>query len=118
MKTDFYTEPRKFKFDIYGETVYQKDYSKIYLEPFEMVTFVTPEGKEHDVVGAVWGYWATQSINSRLRNNGFKTALVKSSLSRYYIAVVDTDKMPEFFAYLERYGEHVAIWLDETEWVK
>ncbi len=89
------------------------DCGRLYLERDEQVTFVTPAGKEHDFVAKSWGFYATPSINGRLADQGFKTALVKNSFGKYYIMVVDLDKMAEFNAYLEIERHEIAEWLDE-----
>lgn len=89
------------------------DCGRVYLEPDEQVTFVTPAGKEHDFVAKSWGFYATPSINGRLADQGFKTALVKNSFGKYYIMVVDPDKMADFNAYLKIERHEIAEWLDE-----
>ncbi len=89
------------------------DCGRVYLEQDEQVTFVTPSGKEHDFVAKSWGFYATPSINGRLADQGFKTALVKNSFGKYYIMVVDPDKMADFNAYLEFERHEVVEWLDE-----
>ena len=89
------------------------DCGRVYLEQDEQVTFVTPSGKEHDFVAKSWGFYATPSINGRLVDQGFKTALVKNSFGKYYIMVVDPDKMTDFNAYLETERHEIAEWLDE-----
>ena len=89
------------------------DCGRVSLEPDEQVTFVTQAGKEHDFVAKNWGFYATPSINGRLADQGFKTALVKSSFGKYYIMVVDPDKMADFNAYLKIERHEIAEWLDE-----
>ena len=89
------------------------DCGRVYLEPDEQVTFVTPSGKEHDFVAKSWGFYATPSINGRLADQGFTTALVKNSFGKYYIMVVDPDQMADFNAYLEIERHEIAEWLDE-----
>jgi len=104
--------PRKF---LVGEDqkVEISDCGKMYLEPDEQVTFVTVSGKEHDFAAKSWGFYATPSMNSRLVSEGFKTALVKNQLGRYYIMVVDKDHLPGFEAYLDTTKNEVVEWLDE-----
>ena len=89
------------------------DCGRVYLDADEQVTFVTPVGKEHDFVAKSWGFYATPSINGRLADQGFKTALVKNSFGKYYIMVVDPDGMTDFDAYLEIERHEVVEWLDE-----
>ncbi len=107
------TDPvRAFRVGLEGQ-ISISDCGRVYLESDEQVTFVTPAGKEHDFVAKSWGFYATPSINGRLADQGFKTALVKNSLGKYYIMVVDPDKMVDFNAYLENERHKLAEWLDE-----
>lgn len=96
-----------------GGKIRISDCGKIYLEPDEQVTFVTVTGKEHDFAAKSWGFYATPSVNSRLVNQGFKTALVKNQSGRYYIMVVDADRLSDFEAYLSAEKNKVVEWLDE-----
>ena len=89
------------------------DCGKVYLKANEQVTFVTSEGREHDFCAKSWGFYSTPSVNGRLKDQGFKTALVKNSLGRFYIMVVDRDKMGDFEAYLKSDKNAVVQWLDE-----
>tara|TARA_Y100000588_G_scaffold392671_1_gene505457 strand:+ start:2980 stop:3336 length:357 start_codon:yes stop_codon:yes gene_type:complete len=112
MKTDFSTEPRKFWSD-QAKTIEISDYGKIKLEPNEMISFQTCDGKEYDVARKSWGFYATPSVNSRLKNEGFKTALVNNSKGQLYIMLVEKGKMDDFHAYLEKEANEVVEWLDE-----
>ena len=89
------------------------DCGRIRLEPDEQVTFVTRNGKEHDFVAKSWGFYATPSINGRLIDQGFKTALVKNSVGRYYVMVVEADRVADFNAYIREERHEVIEWLDE-----
>ena len=104
--------PRVFKVGEGGK-IRISDCGKIYLEPDEQVTFVTGTGKEHDFTAKSWGFYDTPSVNNRLVNEGFKTALVKNSQGRFYIMVVDTDLIADFKAYLSAEKNEVVEWLDE-----
>src|SRR3990167_10873727 len=77
-----------------------KDCGNIQLNPDEQVTFSSPQGKQYDVTAKSWGYYATPSVNGRLRDQGFKTALVKNTLDRHFIMIVDKEKIDDFIAYL------------------
>jgi hypothetical protein len=103
--------PRKF---IQGakQDIEILDVGKVEMNDNENVSILC-NGKEHEVTKKDWGFYATQSVNSRLKNAGFKTALVRNELDRYYIMMVDTDKMDEFHKYLEDEKNYVEEWLDE-----
>jgi hypothetical protein len=112
MKTDPITPPRKFSVGRDNQ-IEIRHCANVGLEPDEQVTFVTDSDKEYDVVRKLWGFYATPSVNSRLKNQGFKTALVKNSKSQWYIMVVEETKIDVFHAYLEKESNEVVEWLDE-----
>jgi len=43
-----------------------------------------------------WGFYATPSINGRLQQFGFKTALVENPQGRIYVMVVEEEKIELF----------------------
>ena len=104
--------PRKYRCGPQNQ-VEISDCGEVYPEPNEQLTFFTKSGKEYDVAAKDWGFYATPSINSRLIKEGFRTAIVKNSQDRYYIMIVERDKMEEFQAYLDKYKQEVMEWLDE-----
>jgi hypothetical protein len=89
------------------------DCGKIYLDDNEMITFVTKSGKNYDVVAKDWGFYATPSINSRLSNEGFKTALVRNIQGRYYIMLVEREGLAAFEKYIKSDNSELIEWLDE-----
>ena len=56
-----------------------RDCAAIDLDPLEQVTLVTPSGGEYDVARMPWGFYATPSLNSRLRSFGLRAALARLS---------------------------------------
>jgi len=104
--------PRVFRVGEGGKIAIS-DCGRIHLDPDEQVTFVTESGKEHDFAAKSWGFYATPSVNSRLVNQGFKTTLVKTPGGRYFIMVVDKDRLSDFEAYLKAEKDEVVEWLDE-----
>ena len=67
----------------------------------EQVTFKSQSGTKYDFAKKNWGYYATQSINHRFKNEGFKTALVINKDKRIYIMVVEIEYLDKFFEYCE-----------------
>lgn len=112
MKTIFKDNPREFKVGTDGHITI-KDVGQIYLEPDEQVTFMTPEGAEYDLVRKDWGYYATPSVNDRLKRFGFKTALVRNSKGQIYIMMVEKDRLESFESYLKAEANFLLQWLDE-----
>ena len=112
MKFEVKEPPRKYSCGIDG-AVEISDCASVRLESDEQVTFFTPDGKEHDFTAKSWGFYATPSVNGRLKDQGLKTALVKNSQDRFYVMVVDADKLEEFNQYLSKEKNEVVEWLDE-----
>ena len=64
---------RTFKVGI--KKIILKEVAKIKLKENEMITFVSGKS-EYDVVKKEWGYYATPSINGRLKMFNYSTALI------------------------------------------
>lgn len=113
MKLEVKETPRSFT--VKGHEV--KDFGKIILDSDDMISFKTKSGKEYDFVAKDWGFYASPSINSRLKKEGFKTALVVNESNQLYVMVVDNDKIDEFKKYLKvNQNNRLISWLDE--WFK
>ncbi|MEW5919759.1 MAG: hypothetical protein AB1796_02165 [Bacillota bacterium] len=69
--------------------------------------------KEHDFAAKAWGFYATPSVNGRLKDQGFKTALVRNNAGRVYVMVVELERMADFERYLQAEKNTVIEWLDE-----
>ena len=106
--------PRVFPVGLTGE-IKISDCGKMRLEADELITFDTESGAEYDVVRKDWGFYATPSMNGRLKNYGFKSALVKNKFGFIYVMLVEEGKTDEFQAYLEVEEQKVVQWLDELE---
>jgi hypothetical protein len=113
MKLEIKEEPRIFN----GAGNVISDYGKIMLEAGEMVSFVTKTGKECDFTAMPWGFYVGPSLNSRLKNQGFKTALVLNEKKQIFVLAVEEDRIDEFKSYLKtNQNMNILTWLDE--WVK
>jgi len=105
---------RSFKVGKYQD-ISLNDMGEIYLAPNEQVTFMTADQKEYDVCRKEWGYYATPSMNDRLRRFGFKTALVRNAKGQVYIMIVEENKMDLFNKYIAQEDNYVMKWLDKEE---
>ena len=113
MKVKFKEKPRIF--EVKGVTI--RDYGKIYLNDDEMVSFVTKSGRECDVTAKEWGFYLGPSLNSRLKREGFKVALVLNELGQLYVNAVEVDKVKLFKRYLKtNQRNRIICWL--VEWIK
>ena len=117
MNLNLKKKPRIFSVGLNNEILI-KDLGSIKLEANEQLTFISETGSKYDFAKKSWGYYATQSINSRLLNEGFKTALVLNKLNRIFIMVVEKKFMKKFIEYCESEDQKVLIWLEEFEEVK
>lgn len=104
--------PRSFKVGK-DQKITLHDVGEIYLEDNELVTFMNDKKMEYDVGRKEWGYYATPSVNDRLKNFGFKTALVRNAKGQIYIMIVENDKIDIFNQYLAEESNYVLQWLDE-----
>ena len=76
MKFNPTTPPRKFSVGHKGD-IELVECGRINLAPDELVTFIDETGGEYDIARKDWGYYATPSINFRLRKNGFKNSSIR-----------------------------------------
>ena len=97
------------KFDI-------SDCGTIRLEPDEQVTFATESGRELDVTRKSWGFYATPSLNGRLEQFGLRGVLIQNTKTlRYFIFLVEKDRMEDYQKYMDKEGLAVIAWLDTSE---
>tara|TARA_B100001093_G_scaffold519121_2_gene606575 strand:+ start:994 stop:1320 length:327 start_codon:yes stop_codon:yes gene_type:complete len=108
MRTKILKKPRLFK----ANNIQLKDYGKIKLNPNEMISFVTKSGKEFDFTAKNWGFYVTSSINSRLKKEGFKIAIVKNKTGKIYITAVEKQNKSLFKKYCIDQEQKVLKWLD------
>lgn len=103
--------PRKF---LVGNNITLNDTGSVILESDEQITFKTEDGKEFDVCRKEWGFYATPSLNGRLKSFGFKSALVKNTMTNMiYVMLVEVEKLDEFFNYASGENLEILDWLDE-----
>ena len=111
MQFDKKSPSRNFKVGL-NKSITIKDCGSIKLEKNEQVTFLTNKSAEYDVVRKSWGFYATPSINGRLKKFGLKTALVKNKFNKYYIMIVEKGLEEDFFNYLKDESNEIITWLD------
>jgi hypothetical protein len=113
MKLEFAAEPRQF--DING--VRCSDWGAICLDPDELLSLRSPQGKDFDITAKSWGYYMGPSLNGRLHRQGYKTALVVNEFNKLFVMVVDETRIDEFKTYLKTDQDNrILCWLDE--WLK
>ena len=108
MKISSKIKPRKFNVGLSNNTI--MDCGKIYLANNELVTFVKNK-KKYDFVSKDRGYYATPSINNRLKKEGYKVALVSNSTGKKFIMVVDKEKIKIFKKYLNQEKSIIIKWI-------
>ena|SRR3990167_4078552 len=110
MRLKIKKQPRAFEF----KGVKIKDFGKIYLGENEMVSFVTKSGRECDFTAKNWGFYLGPSLNSRLKRQGFKVALILNEHKQLYIHAVEKNRMAAFKKYLKTNQNNLVLcWLDE-----
>lgn len=80
-----------------------KHVANIYLKSDEMITFLDFKKNEYDVVKKSWGYYATPSIDKRLKKNFYETYLVKNAATNNkFIFIVNIKKKKDFKIYIKK----------------
>lgn len=92
-----------------------KDCGQIELCTDEQVTFVTLSGTQYDVVRKSWGYYATPSLNGRLRQFGLRAILVKNKSEKFYLLLVEQGQEQKLHQYLVAEEQEIVCWLDEDD---
>jgi hypothetical protein len=117
MRIDPVEPPREFEVTKRGDKL--THVADVTLADDELVTFLTDSGSEYDVVRKAWGYYATPSLNGRLREQGLRAALCAGQpretgqSQRMYLLLVQTGCEDRFQAYAEAEGMRVVAWLDD-----
>ena len=115
MKFEPKNPPRKFKVGKPENNIVVSDFGDLHLSYDEQITIVSDNGKRHDFACKDWGFYSTPSINGRLKNEGFKTALVENQKGQIYVMSVDKDKLDLFEKYCKDENQTVLEWLDERK---
>jgi hypothetical protein len=82
------------------------------------VTFRTGSATEFDVTRKSWGYYATPSLNGRLREHGLRAALAvgvprsDGEPERMYLLLVEAGREDDFRTYIDAEHMRVVGWLD------
>jgi hypothetical protein len=111
MKVNYNDPPRKCKVGV-KKTITLKDCAHIILESDEQVSFETDKGAEYDVCKKKWGFYATPSLNGRLKTFRLRSVLVVNQIETYYIMLVEKNHESEFYRYLVEEKLKVVCWLD------
>lgn len=90
---------------------------KINLKKDQQITFVEHSKgkiKEFDVVKKDWGYYATPSINKRLKKFRYECALIKNSQNKFFLCLINKDMKKKFILYLKKDGQKIVCWLNSN----
>jgi SAM-dependent methyltransferase len=111
MKLKINEEPRKFRAGK-DKKIIISDFGRIQLLPDEMVTFTNKSNQNYDIVAKNWGFYATPSLNQRLKEEGFRTALIRNPDDKFFIWLVEIGKENLFENYLKNEHQYIVCWLD------
>jgi hypothetical protein len=112
MKIRIKKTPRKFKITVGKRKITLKDAARIKLKKNEQVTF-EHLNSEYDVTKKDWGYYATPSINGRLKKNDFRTFLIENKTKKIYILLVHKNKMKQFKKYCDDDKQKILLELTD-----
>jgi len=94
-----------------GKSVKLAHVADIILEEDELITFKSKENKEYDFVCKEWGYYATPSINKRLKKNGYKAALMKNQNDEFFVVIVEIEKIKLWEKYNKEEEQLFVNWI-------
>lgn len=114
MKWDSLNPPRVFRVGAEGQ-IELRHCANVTLDSDELITLLGPSGSQYDVCRKSWGYYATPSLNSRLKNHGLRAALVLNKKNQVFVMLVEGGKEADFQAYLDSEQNEVVCWLDTDE---
>jgi hypothetical protein len=104
---------RVFKVGRPKNQIDMKDCGKIVLEQNEQVTFTDASGVEYDVARKDWGFYATPSLNGRLKSFGLSGVLIKNKDSgRFFVLLVEDGRQELFNNYCEKENLVVITWMN------
>lgn len=83
----------------------------IKLKANEQIVFCEKESN-YDFVKKDWGYYATPSINGRLKKEGYKSALILNNEKKIYLTVVNKKKVNSFKKYCKTQNLKIYKWID------
>lgn len=116
MKVTLIEPPRTFGVGRRGGTL--DHVADVELGHDEVVTFRTDSETEFDVTRKSWGYYATPSLNGRLREHGLRAALAvgvpraDGEPERMYLLLVEAGREEDFQTYIDAEHMRVVAWLD------
>lgn len=119
MRIDRLEEPREFFVGRRGQTMLHV--ADAWLEADEVATLHTDSGTELDIARKSWGYYATPSLNRRLREHGLRAVLCvgvpreQRDVERMYLMLVEAGHEQDFQDYLDAEGMRVVAWLDTDD---
>ena len=90
---------------------------KIYLKENQQITFIEKfkkKIKEYDVVKKSWGYYATPSINKRLKRFKYECAIIKNNQNKFFLCLINKDMKKKFNLYLKEDGQKIVCWLNSN----
>jgi len=105
--------PRLFEVTGAGVKLMLSDCGRAELDADEQLTFTTSGGGEYDVTRKSWGFYATPSINGRLKSFGLRAALVLNVSGRLFLMLVEKGKEDAFYQYVESDHQKMLCWLDD-----
>ena len=106
-------KPRKFLVNKKTNLIVS-DVGEIKLKEKEHLT-IKVQNKKNEICAMNWGFYATSSINHRLKKEGFATAFVKNSYGKFFVMVVNIKKKKLFNSYCKSEKIKVVKWLDKVK---
>ena len=103
---------RKFKVGFKKSYLTITHAADVKLKNDELINFKF-EKYNYNLVKKNWGFYATPSLNRRLKKEGFKSALIENLFSDTYIILVHKLKMNKFKKYCKDHKQKIVKWLSD-----
>lgn len=115
MKSEINSEPREFDAGA-GHTI--RDWGSLIMDADDLISLRGFEGGNIEVTAKEWGFYLGTSLNQRMKNEGFRAALVLNAThNKVFIMAVYKNRTEEFKNYLSgHYDQKILCWLDD--WVQ
>ena len=82
----------------------------ISLQNNEIVTFLGENNREYEITSKEWGFYATPSLNSRLKQSRICSCLVRSQEGKLFIHLVYSEKRYQHELYCESENLEIIEW--------
>lgn len=108
MKHFLKKQPREF--EVGGHVI--RDHGFVSLDTGDMISVRAPGGGDCDVTATSWGLYLGPSLNGRLRDNGYRAAMVRNPQGKFFLMAVCVGREADFQVYVDDQQIEIMQWFD------